>query len=350
MYLRKIALRHFRNYTRLLVEPPKGIICLEGDNGAGKTNFLEAIYYACMCKSAWVSDDRMLRQYHADTFEVYAYFQRENRCDEASITRSHHAKRMRLNTNLIASRKAWIGQFAVLSLAPYDVQRLTEQADARRQFFDRLFLQINPLYAEKWFEYRQFLKARNHLLFVAKKENRPIDETLLNTYDECLIAHAKTIATKRKQFLKPYIDLFNKHYSALSHKDAPAFLSYQTHALDEDFEKQFRDHRTVDILRATTTLGIHRDDYPIAIHRPEHAAKFFASQGQSKTLALALTLAHFDSLAKEKGYFPILLLDDVMDKLDAHRTKYLFELLAKKLDTTHRTGLFLLQSMPKTML
>jgi DNA replication and repair protein RecF len=218
-----------------------------------------------------------------------------------------------------------IGQFPSVLISPYDTDLIREGSEERRKFFDSIISQVDPLYLNEIIKYNQILKQRNSLLKQFNERNK-IDSDLLDSYNTPLLQSAQTIYQRRKNFLTDFIPVFLVHYQDLSERREEVRLSYFSQVESETFERDFAHSLKKDIALQRTCRGVHRDDFIFKIG--DHPLKNLGSQGQQKSFVIALKLAQFDIIKKEKGIKPLLLLDDIFDKLDEKRINKMMQMVA----------------------
>ena len=325
MYLKKIKLINFKNYKEAELEFSPQINGFTGLNGSGKTNLLDAIYYLSLTKSAFNTTDAMSISQSEDFFRLEAVFEKEK--SEFSVETgfsSTQKKIFKVDKAPYEKIKDHIGKFPVVLITPFDTDVIREGSEERRKFFDNVFAQLDAEYLEHLLKYGHILKQRNSLLKKFKEENKT-DEILLSAYDGPLMETAEMIYEKRKKFIIQIQPLFEKHYQALAGKKEKVSLTYQSHLENKDFKSIFKASLQRDIFLERTSKGTHKDDYIFLIN--EMPLKNFGSQGQQKSFVIALKLAQFDLIYITKKVKPILLLDDIFDKLDDERISQLLNMV-----------------------
>jgi DNA replication and repair protein RecF len=213
----------------------------------------------------------------------------------------------------------------IVLIAPDDTQLIKGGSEERRKFFDSLLSQLDKNYLENLIRYHHFLKQRNALIKKFSELNR-IDTVLLEPYNKELVELSEIIAQKRKDFIYSYAPLLLKHYANISERKEEVAITYESGCLEEDFAEMFKSSLKKDVLLKRTTLGIHKDDFNFQIDG--YPLKKFGSQGQQKSFLIALKLAQFSLFKEMKQIKPILLLDDIFDKLDDQRIKKMIQLVA----------------------
>ncbi|HXA01932.1 MAG TPA: DNA replication/repair protein RecF [Cytophagaceae bacterium] len=326
MYLENINLLNFKNYEELSLSFSEQVNFFMGANGSGKTNLLDAIYYLSLSKSAFNSNDSQNIKTGADFFMLSGSFIKDSKTSlvQASFAKGQK-KVLKINKNPYEKLSEHIGEFPVVLIAPNDTDIIREGGEFRRKFFDGILAQLSHAYLNELIKYNHLLKQRNSLLKQFSERNHT-DQDLVDTYDVQIISAAKFIYGERKKFLDEFVPVFTNHYQNLSEEKEETSLSYTSQLESTDFEKEYRQALKRDIILQRTTYGIHRDDFIFKIG--EHPLKSYGSQGQQKSFVIALKLAQFDIIKKQKGFKPILLLDDIFDKLDDHRISKLMEMVA----------------------
>ena len=217
-----------------------------------------------------------------------------------------------------------IGRFPVVLIAPDDTDLVREGGELRRRFFDGVLSQLDPRYLEDFLQYNKILNQRNALLKLFTERNY-LDVDLLETYNDPLIALNLRLHAQRRAFMDGFLPLFKKYYAFLSNEKESVAVVYESEVATDDFPAEFRKHRSRDLHAQRTVRGIHKDDYVFEIDGM--VLRKFGSQGQQKSFVIALKLAQYELLAAEKETKPILLLDDIFDKLDDKRIHKLIELI-----------------------
>jgi len=328
MYLEKITLLNFKNYEELALSFSQEVNLITGLNGSGKTNLLDAIYYLCISKSAFNSSDAQNIMQGTDYFMIGGNFIKTDNSYNIQCSFKQGSKKVfKTNKNPYVKISEHIGQFPAVLITPYDNDLIREGSEERRKFFDSCLSQINSLYLNDLIRYNQVLKQRNGLLKLFH-ERGTVDKDMLEAYDVEILGLGKKIYQARKDFIKEFTPLFNTHYKELSEGREEVSLEYASHLNNASFESEFKKVLERDIILERTTKGIHRDDFLFKIG--EFPIKSYGSQGQQKSFVISLKLAEFDIIKQKKGFKPLLLLDDIFDKLDENRIKKLLKMVAAK--------------------
>jgi DNA replication and repair protein RecF len=328
MHLQKLRLINFKNYTDQSIECSSEVNCLVGKNGSGKTNFLDAVYYLAFAKSAFNSVDSQNIKHGEEYLSLLAQIsQGEDKINIQCSIPSGQKKIFKWNKSPYDRLSEHIGKLPVVLISPYDTDLIRDGSELRRKFFDMIISMFDKIYLDKLIRYNRFLKQRNALLKDGAT-NRRWDKTLIETYDDEIVSLSKFIAAVRREFAQSMIEKFSAHYRKISGEEEATNVIYETQALDSDFEWNYKARIERDKMLQRTTMGIHRDDYLFLIG--DQPIKKFGSQGQQKSFAISLKLAQFQLLEEKLAKKPILLLDDVFDKLDDYRIEVLIELISDK--------------------
>ncbi len=317
MHFKEVQLTHFRNYAQLRLTLHKGINCVVGDNGQGKTNLIEALCFLATAKSPLTHIDRHCVQFGTDEFLLFGLLPEDMRV--ACSYQLKKGKTIRWNDENIYKRSELLGRIPVVFTGPGDTQIIREGSEVRRKLFDQLLTQLNPNFLPSLLEYQSVLKQRNELL----KSSR-VDDLLLDAYDTQMIRLSKNISTDRNTLMENFRPFFEANYRLFHPGETPS-IRFESSALNPDFEDQFRRQREKDKILQHSSLGCHRDNFHLDLSG--EAIRHFGSQGQQKTFILSIHLAQYDLLWEKLNQRPILLLDDVLDKLDDQRVSHLLELL-----------------------
>lgn len=292
----------------------------------GKTNLLDAIYYLCMGKSYFVPNDRYLSLHGTDFFRIEGHFDREEK-REKIVAKVIPKKKKELERNGVpyAKLSEHIGFLPVVIIIPDDTLLATEGSEARRRFLDNTISQLDPLYLKHLIQYQKVLRQRNAALKQMGESGR-FQESLLEVYDLQLQMPGLYISEKREAFVEEFNPILAQVYRTISGGAETASCSYRSPLQKEpDLMELLRKHRDKDRILHRTTTGLHRDD--LVFNLDEFPLKRFASQGQLKSFILSLKLAQYELIKKNKNQRPLLLLDDIFDKLDHHRVDHLLALL-----------------------
>lgn len=315
--LQSISLYQFKNYQQKAFSFNERIIGIYGRNGVGKTNLLDAIYYLCFTKSYFNKSDSQSLFPGALGFRIEGNFKIDDDTQKLiCILRETGKKEFSVNGELYEKLSQHIGSFPAVIVTPDDVQIITGGSEERRRFFDALLSQLDSKYLQQLIDYNRLLQQRNSSLKLMA-ETRSYNAVLLEVYDKQLIEKAQYIYQVRKEKLEELIPLITDTYSQIAGDSDALQINYESQLHLKSMSELLASTREKDRLTLRTNAGIHKDDLQFVLQ--EQPFKLIASQGQRKSLLFALKLAEFECLGAEKGFAPILLLDDVFEKLDEER-------------------------------
>lgn len=323
MYLSNLSLLNFKNISQADLELSNRVNCFLGDNGQGKTNLLDAIYHLSYTKSFFNSIDSQNVMFDESLYVIQGVVKNEQ--EEYKLycgLKKGDKKIFKKNKKIYKKLADHIGFFPVVMITPYDINLILEGGETRRRFFDALIAQFDKNYLFELLHYNKLLKQRNAFL---KTNTNSVD--LLEVYDDQMIEKAQSIHESRKKFIDEFKPIFNKFYKDISSNKEGVGLDYQSALHENTMKELFINNRTKDQLIGHTSSGIHRDDFLFSIKN--NPLKKFGSQGQQKTYLIALKLAKFEYIKLKKNVNPVLLLDDIFDKLDDHRVGYILNLIEK---------------------
>lgn len=327
MRLKKLQLINFKNYPSAELELEGSIHCFLGRNGSGKTNVLEAIHYLSLSRGLNAAPDATKVRLGETHFLVRGVFERELRQKEIACSYSPERKKKMAEDGKEYSRFSnHVGRYPLVIITPADIALVWDGGDVKRKYFDAMISQLDRDYLEQLITYQANLRQRNGLLRMYA-EGQTIDRELLATYDEQLIHSGTFIHHRRTAFVEQLAPRVQKHYRFLVAQGAEnPDIGYASELDTSDFAGELKKRTERDILLGRTTIGIHRDEFQFNLGGQE--LKVFGSQGQQKSFLIALKLAEFDCLAAKNGFKPLLLLDDIFDKLDDERILQLMKLVA----------------------
>jgi DNA replication and repair protein RecF len=326
MYLQQLSLLNFKNYTEAELFFKPGVNAFAGNNGAGKTNLLDAIHYLALCKSYFNPIDSQQIKQGADFFMINGTFEKDkNREVVACAVKRNQKKQFKRNKKEYQRLADHIGLFPLVMVSPYDISIIIEGSEERRKFIDNVISQTDNHYLDELITYNKTLQNRNALLKLIADTGR-YDAQMLEVYDEQLVASGNKIFQKRKVFMEAFTEIFNQHYRFISDDAELVELVYESQLLTDDYAVLLKKTTERDRVLERTTAGIHKDDLQFTIHGMP--MKKFGSQGQQKSFLIALKLAQYTFLYRQKGYKPLLLLDDIFDKLDESRTHKLMKMVS----------------------
>ncbi len=325
MYLKNLQLFNFKNYSENSFTFSEGINCFIGDNGAGKTNILDAIYYLSLTKSYFNLLDNQNIKHGEEFFAIHGKFARNSHLDEVScIQRRNAKKQFRMNGKDYERMVDHIGEFPLVLVSPYDRDLINEGSDIRRKYIDSVISQFDKNYLNDLVIYNKALFQRNALLRHFSEKNY-FDRASLEIYDKQMEAPAARIYEKRDEFLKGFIPVFRRYFEFISNGKEVVDIVYLSglsgNTLAEILELNLERDRTL----RYTSGGIHKDDLDFLIG--DLPVKKFGSQGQQKSFLIALKLAQFEYTKNTKGFKPVLLFDDIFDKLDYKRVSQIINMV-----------------------
>jgi len=327
MHLKNLSLLSFKNYEEAQLSFSPNINCFVGNNGVGKTNLLDAIYYMCFCKSYFNPMDSQNIQHEKPFFAVEAFFNRNDQEDHVFCGVKRGQKKVfRRNKKDYDKLADHIGLFPLVMISPADRNLIIEGSETRRKFMDGVISQSDKIYLQHLMNYNQVLSQRNALLKYFAS-NLTYDPDTLGIYNEQLIDLAEKIYAKRSNFMDQFNPIFQKYYQAISGTKEVVSLSYKSQLNDEDLHSLFEKNLNKDKVLQYTSCGIHKDDLLFKIG--DFPIKKQGSQGQQKTYLISLKLAQFDFLKNLLGCKPLLLLDDIFDKLDDTRVESIVRLVSE---------------------
>ncbi len=328
MYLQKLILNNFKNHLEFSADFSEHCNCILGENGAGKTSLIDSIYFLSLTKSSLSNQEALCINHNQEYFMISGEFVKNQKNDEVicSLQRGYR-KAILIDKKPIERISDHIGNYPVVLMAPHDTDIVRESAEARRKFFDGVISQIDAEYFQNLLQHNRLLLQRNSLLKQFTDRNY-YDEPLLEVYSEPLLEKALIINKVRESFLAKYLPIFQKHYAQLSENREIVAIYYESDVGDNEFIDQFRKNYKQDVAASRTLKGVHKDDYTFEID--SFTLRKFGSQGQQKAFAMALKLAQFELITIEKSQKPILLMDDIFDKLDDRRIQMLIDMIENK--------------------
>jgi DNA replication and repair protein RecF len=327
MYLQQLTVINFKNYTEAELHFSAGVNAFTGNNGAGKTNLLDAIHFLSLCKSYFNTIDVQQVKQGADFFMLNGTFQRDDMPDMVACSVKRGQKKLFKRNKKEYQRLAdHIGQFPLVMVSPYDSSIVMEGSEERRRFVDNVISQTDNHYLDELIAYNKVMGNRNALLKSIADTGR-FDPGLLEILDEQLVASGTRIFQKRRSFMESFTGIFDQYYSFLTEEAEKVELVYESQLLNDNFTDLLKKTTEKDRILERTTAGIHRDDLVFSIHGMP--LKKFGSQGQQKSFLVALKLAQYNYLLQQKGSKPLLLLDDIFDKLDEQRITKLMQLVSQ---------------------
>ncbi len=328
MYLENLKLINFKNYAEAEFGFSPKINCFIGDNGAGKTNILDAIYYLSFCKSYFNPSDTQNIRHAEPFFAVHgSYHKNNNGGDQLSVVQKRgHRKVFKLNDKEYERLADHIGLYPLVMISPYDRDLINEGSEVRRKYIDSVISQFDKVYLDNLINYNKALQQRNALL-KRFAEKSYFDAVSLEIWSNKLASLGEKIYSKRKEFLNDFLPLFQQYFEFISGGKEEVAITYDSQIHDRSLEELLNASVDRDRQVRYTTVGIHKDDLLMQING--YPLKKFGSQGQQKSYVVAIKLAQFEYTRDIKGFKPVLLLDDIFDKLDENRVKKIIQLVSE---------------------
>jgi len=327
MHLKKLSLVNFKNFEQVDIPLSAKINCFVGENGVGKTNLLDAIHYLSLCKSNLNPVDSQNVRYDQDFLVVQGLFDRNGKEENIYCgIRKQKKKQFKRNQKEYSKLSEHIGLIPLVMISPADAILINGGSEERRKFMNGVIAQYSRIYLENLIQYNRALAQRNKLL----KDfaySRKFDPEMLEVWDEQLIRYGEPIFEERVRFVNELLPVFNAFHSHVSGDREQVSLSYRAHLQETGFKEGLKASVDKDRFLQYTTFGIHKDDLGMGLG--DYSLKKSGSQGQQKTFLVALKLAEFEFIRKLTKIPPILLLDDIFDKFDAHRVKHIISLVAE---------------------
>ena len=325
MHLSTLRLTQFKNYASQRLEFSPRLNCFVGFNGAGKTNLLEAIYYLCMSKGYGVAQDQYNIRHGDRVARIDGTFVVEDDRTDRIVVKLKKRQRKVIERNGTPYERIseHVGRYPVVIVTPDDISLVLEGSATRRRLLDNSLSQTDPVYLNHLIAYNRLLDNRNARL--KELEGYPDTTGLLAVYDAQLAEPAAYIYEKRRAFIAPFTELLTEAYAAISGEREAVGLTYRSHLTDHSWEDLVEERAEKDRILQRTTGGIHRDE--LVFTQDGHPLRRVASQGQLKSFVLSLKLAQYRLLQRNTNRTPILLLDDIFDKLDRERVKQLLDLV-----------------------
>jgi len=326
--IKQLSLLNFKNYAIVSIHFYEKIICFTGNNGKGKTNLLDAIYYICFCKSFINSSDSQNIKNNEPFFTIEGIINFDEVEEKFSCAfKRDDRKVFRRNKKEYEKLSEHIGLIPLVIMSPTDIFMLHDGSDVRRKFLDGIISQFNPQYLHYLQQYNKALAQRNSLLKTFS-ENHNFQAEVLEIWDMQLVDLGNKLYHARNNFVIDFISTFEHYYHLLSPEKENVKLVYESQLHNQNFELILKQTIQKDCAVTYTTHGVHKDDLIFLLN--DKPIKRIASQGQQKTYLTALRLAQYQYLKKTTDKAPILLIDDVYDKLDPTRVRHLLNLVSDK--------------------
>lgn len=325
MYLDTISLLNYKNFDDARFEFDQKINCFVGKNGVGKTNVLDAVYHLAYGRSYFNPMAMQNIRHGAEFFVIDGEFDKAGRRETIVCSLKKGQKKiLKRNGKLYEKFSDHIGFIPLVIISPTDRDLIVEGSEVRRAFIDNVISQLDAHYLQQLIQYQKILTQRNALLkyFAA---NRTFEAETLVVYDEQLDVLALPIFEKRREFIAEFVPIFDHYHKSIADAAENVQIVYHSHLAQNDMLSLLRDHVQRDRALQYTSVGVHKDDLSFEIDG--HPIKKFGSQGQQKSFLIALKLAQFEFVRKQSGEKPILLFDDIFDKLDETRVAKIVEMV-----------------------
>ena len=326
MFLKTLSLLNYKNFGSAEFDFDRKINCIVGNNGIGKTNVLDSIYHLSFGKSYFNPITSQNIKHDSEFFVIDGIFEKHERQEQIIVSAKRGQKKViKRNNKPYEKFSEHIGFIPTVIISPADRDLIIEGSETRRKFIDGVISQSDNRYLNSLIDYGKILAQRNSLLkyFAA---NNTFDRETLSVYDMQLEELGNILFRKRKAFLETFIPIFQKRYATISNGREIVSITYKSQLEDGEFKKQLEENLQKDMALQYTGVGTHKDDLIFEIEG--HPIKKFGSQGQQKSFLIALKLAQFDFMKELSKVSPILLMDDIFDKLDENRVAHIVDLVA----------------------
>jgi DNA replication and repair protein RecF len=319
MYLKKLSLFNYKNFSEANFDFDDKINCFVGKNGIGKTNVLDAIYHLAIGKSYFNPLAVQNIKHNEDFFVIDGEFEKQKRLEQIVCSLKKGSKKiLKRNGKIYDKFSDHIGFIPLVIISPADNDLIIEGSETRRKFIDTVISQLDANYLTQLIQYQKIISQRNALLKYFAL-NQVFETDTLYIYNEQLNVFGQNIFEKRKAFLEEFVPIFNKHHQYISNSEETVQIKYESHLFDKNLKSLLEENINKDRMLHYTSVGIHKDDLMFEIDN--FPIKKFGSQGQQKSFLIALKLAQFEFVKKQSGEKPILLFDDIFDKLDEFRVQ-----------------------------
>ena len=328
MHLKNLSLINYKNIAEANYEFDPKINCFVGKNGIGKTNVLDSIYHLAYGKSYFNPLALQNIKHGEEFFVIDGTFEKDNRAEQVVCSLKKGLKKvLKRNGKAYDKFSEHIGFIPLVIISPSDNDLIVEGSETRRKFLDTVISQLDPAYLQELINYQKVVAQRNALLKYFAL-NHTFDRDTLLIYNEQLDSMAQHIFEKRRDFVNSFVPIFNKHHQTITDSAEDVSLVYDSHLHNKSLATLLDENLQRDRMLQYTSVGIHKDDLLFEIDG--HPIKKFGSQGQQKSFLIALKLAQFEFIKKQSGVLPILLFDDVFDKLDETRVSKIVQMIDDK--------------------
>ena len=324
MILKRISILNYKNLEQVELSFSPKLNCFFGQNSMGKTNLLDAVYFLSFCKSAGNPIDSQNICHDADFFVIQGFYEAADGTPEEIYCgmKRRQKKQFKRNKKEYTRLSDHIGFLPLVMVSPADSELIAGGSDERRRFMDVVISQHDKEYLDALIRYNKALVQRNTLL----KSEQPVEEELFLVWEEMMAQAGEVVFRKREAFIREFIPIFQSFYSFISQDREKVGLSYDSHARDASLLEVLKESRARDQIMGYSLRGVHKDELNMLLG--DFPIKREGSQGQNKTYLVALKLAQFDFLKRTGTTVPLLLLDDIFDKLDASRVEQIIKLVA----------------------
>lgn len=325
MILKRLTILNYKNLEQAELSFSNKLNCFFGQNGMGKTNLLDSIYYLSFCKSATNPADSQNIHHGHDFFVIQGFYEQNDGTPEEIYCglKRKSKKQFKRNKKEYTRLSDHIGFIPLVLVSPTDIELINAGSDERRRFMDVVISQYDKNYLDALIKYNKALSQRNTLL----KSETPVDPELFNIWEEIMARNGEIVYQKRQKFITEFIPIFQSIYSFISQEKERVELHYESHVHEKPLLEIIQESRPKDQIMGYSLRGIHKDDLSMLLD--EFPIKKEGSQGQNKTYLTALKLAQFEFL-KRTGTTPLLLLDDIFDKLDTERVSQIIQLVSSE--------------------
>ena len=325
MFLKRISLLNYKNFSEIAFELDSKINFFVGKNGIGKTNILDAIYHLANGKSYFNPLAVQNIKHGEEFFVVDGEFEKKERSEQILCSLKKGQKKiLKRNGKVYEKFSNHIGFIPLVIISPADSDLIIEGSETRRKFIDTVISQLDSSYLQQLIQYQKIISQRNALLKYFAL-NHVFETDTLSIYNEQLNTLGQFIFEKRKKFLLDFIPIFNNYHREITNSAETVQLAYQSDLFEKDTLTLLEENISKDRALHYTSVGVHKDDLSFEIDN--YPIKKFGSQGQQKSFLIALKLAQFDFVKKQSGEKPILLFDDIFDKLDEFRVGKIIEMV-----------------------
>lgn len=327
MHLSRLNLINFKNFNELDIDLCEGINCFVGHNGVGKTNLFDSIYYLSFCKSYFNSSDSQNITHDEEFFVIQGEFIKDSETEKIYCgLKRNNKKQFKRNNKEYQKLADHIGFIPLVMVSPADSALIIEGSEERRKYINGVISQFDRVYLDNLIRYNRALFQRNKLLKDFAR-NRYYDEESLDVWDQQLAMLNTSIHKKRENFIAELLPIFQYYYDYIAQGYEVVDLIYKSQGEKENWYEQIVQSREKDRILQYSTVGVHKDD--LKLNLKGYPIKRQGSQGQQKTFLLALKLAQYDFLKKISKIRPMILLDDVFDKLDSNRVTQIIKLVSE---------------------